>query len=508
MEGDKRENTQTPVVGNPPSFAYYPPEDEINLTDLWRVLVRRRKALFWVTAVTTIGAVLYALFATPVYRAEAVFLPPTLSDIQAFNIPDVQSIDTTSTYTMFKRNLSSVVPRKFIFGEMNLLDQFEPDREEGDSIDEIFSEFNETLTITTPKVKKDETPIPTITFAMEWEDPVLIAQVINRIAREAERTTALEIISDIQARIDARLKDLNQEIGLLREIAIKRRLDEIERLEVADMLERNNINDKITSLRGKVLNERLAEIIRLEEADQIELEGIKEKISTFRNSAKEKRQDRISTFKEASGIAHSLDIKDPIGYKLKKISDAAVIKSQILTNISNSAPQLYTRGYEALDAEITSLSNRKNDDPFIKELRGLQDRIQQLQHNEKVAALKARKSDDPFIPELRGLEERLKLLEINRKVEQLKSRENDDPFIKSLRDKENELARLESIEIDPATVKTARLDQAAFAPEKRIKPNRKLIVVLGLMLGLMLGVFAAFFVNFLEKQKENLVEAN
>jgi len=147
--------------------------------------------------------------------------------------------------------------------------------------------------------------------------------------------------------------------------------------------------------------------------------------------------------------------------------------SQILTGISCNAPELYTRGYEAIEAAITSLSNRT--------------------------------VDDPFIPELRGLQEKLKLLDHNRKVEQLKSRENDDPFIKSLRDKENKLARLASINIDPATVKTARLDQAAFPPDKRIKPKRKLIVVLGLMLGLMLGVFAAFFVNFLENQRKEAV---
>ena len=145
-------------------------------------------------------------------------------------------------------------------------------------------------------------------------------------------------------------------------------------------------------------------------------------------------------------------------------------KSQILTGISDNAPQLYQRGYEALNAEIKSLSNRT--------------------------------LDDPFIPELRGLQEKLKLLEHNREAEQLKSRENDDPFIDSLRDKQNELARLASINIDPETVKTARLDQAAYAPEERIKPNRKLIVVLGFILGLMIGVFAAFFANFLENQQE------
>ncbi len=108
---------------------------------------------------------------------------------------------------------------------------------------------------------------------------------------------------------------------------------------------------------------------------------------------------------------------------------------------------------------------------------------------------------------LRGLQEKLKLLEHNYKIHQLESRKNDDPFIESLRGKESELARLVSIYIDPATVTTARLDQAAYAPDKRIKPRRKLIAVLGLVLGLMLGVFAAFFVNFIENQKQEKAEA-
>jgi len=511
LKGNKNENNQPPVVidnNQPPVvvdsrfIGYYPPEDEIDLVDLWGVLVKRKKTLFGVTGATTLCALLYALLATPVYRAEATFMPPTVSDIQALNIPGVQSINTGSTYIKFQRNLNSIIPRETIFAEMNLLDQFEPDREPDESIDEIFSEFNETLTITTPKAEKDKTPIPTITFAMEWEDPVLIAQVVNRIATEAERVTAIELISDIQTRISARVKDLKLEIQLLREKTEKKRLDEIERLKMADALDRKTINDKIASLRSKASNERLAEISRLEEADQIKREGIEEKISTLRNSAKEKRLDRISTLKEASEIAHSLEILDPIGYKLRKIGDSNAIKSQILTDFSNRTPELYTRGYEALDAEVTSLSNRKIDDPFIKELRGLQDRLQQLKYNEKIAVLKVRNSDDPFIPELRGLQEKLKLLEYNRKVEQLISRKNDDPYIKSLRDKENDLARLESINIDPATVKTARLDQAAYPPDKRIKPKRRLIVVLGLMLGLMLGVFAAFFFNFLENQRK------
>jgi len=442
LEENKTSIPQPSAAGHPAPYGYDLREDEINLADLWGVLVKRRKILFAVTAVATIGAVLYALQATPVYRAEVVFLPPAAGDIQALNIEGVKSINIKSVYTIFEQNLSSKPPRQAIYDKMNLLDQFVPDIDQDTNLDVIFNEFNQSLSITTPKVKKGDAvvPIPTIRFAMEWEDPVLTAEIVNRIAEEAEWAAKAEILSDIEARVSFRVIELNQEVQRLRDITKKQRHDEIERLETVDALERNTINDKIVSLRDKVRGERL---------------------------------DRISKLKEAAEIAHSLELKDPIEFKLKKMNDASMTNSQILTGISSNDPQLYTRGYEAIEAEITSLSNRT--------------------------------VDDPFIPELRGLQEKLKLLEYNRKAEQLKSRENDDPFIESLRDKENELSRLASINIDPATVKTARMDQAAFPPDKRIKPKRKLIVVLGFMLGLMLGVFAAFFANFLENEKEEAV---
>ena len=98
------------------------------------------------------------------------------------------------------------------------------------------------------------------------------------------------------------------------------------------------------------------------------------------------------------------------------------------------------------------------------------------------------------------------MLENNRKIEQLKSRPNVDPFLPRLRDKEYELAWLESIDIDPLSVKTARVDQPAYPAARPVKPRRTLIVVLGLVLGLMLGVFVAFFVNFIESQREESVE--
>ncbi|MDH5547738.1 MAG: Wzz/FepE/Etk N-terminal domain-containing protein [Gammaproteobacteria bacterium] len=47
----------------------------------------------------------------------------------------------------------------------------------------------------------------------------------------------------------------------------------------------------------------------------------------------------------------------------------------------------------------------------------------------------------------------------------------------------------------------------AVVPEERVKPKRKLMVVLGGMVGVMLGVFLAFFISFIRNQKEQAAEA-
>ena len=59
----------------------YPPpyplqmEDEISLIDLWRVLVKKRWSIFLVTVLISAGAVIHALTAPPVYRAELLMVP-------------------------------------------------------------------------------------------------------------------------------------------------------------------------------------------------------------------------------------------------------------------------------------------------------------------------------------------------------------------------------------------------------------------------------------------------
>ena len=91
---------------------------------------------------------------------------------------------------------------------------------------------------------------------------------------------------------------------------------------------------------------------------------------------------------------------------------------------------------------------------------------------------------------------------LNAEINILKNRKSDDPFISGLRDLQEKLALLHSIKIEAEGMHAVTVDQAAYPPKNRIKPNRRLIVSLGTVVGLFLGIFLVFFVSFIQKQKE------
>ena len=91
---------------------------------------------------------------------------------------------------------------------------------------------------------------------------------------------------------------------------------------------------------------------------------------------------------------------------------------------------------------------------------------------------------------------------LNQEIKILKSRKSDDPFITGLRDLQEQLALLHSYKIEAEGQHAVTVDQAAYPPKNRIKPNRRLIVSLGTVVGLFLGIFLVFIVSFIQKQKE------
>jgi len=70
----------------------------------------------------------------------------------------------------------------------------------------------------------------------------------------------------------------------------------------------------------------------------------------------------------------------------------------------------------------------------------------------------------------------------------LSTRKDDAPFVKGLRDLQEKLSVLGEIKINPAYLQPALVDQVAFVPEGPVRPKKLLIVALSIILGFMISV--------------------
>ena len=151
----------------------------------------------------------------------------------------------------------------------------------------------------------------------------------------------------------------------------------------------------------------------------IQIEDLERRIEALRSTARQRREDRIAALEEALSVAVNVGIEDVHGTVWQSVSTTG-------NTLADGNP-LYFRGSKALRAELD--------------------------------VLKGRKSDDPFIPELRSLQERLDFLR--------------------------------SVDISPDQIAVFTFDSAAQVPEVPVKPKKMLIIALGLVLGGMAGVFIA-----------------
>ncbi|MNR47248.1 hypothetical protein D3C85_1663300 [compost metagenome] len=73
----------------------------------------------------------------------------------------------------------------------------------------------------------------------------------------------------------------------------------------------------------------------------------------------------------------------------------------------------------------------------------------------------------------------------------LKSRESDDPFIPDLRNLQEQYELYAGVRLDTEGVAVFRQDGNIEMPDAPIKPRKVLILALGVVLGGMLGLFIA-----------------
>ncbi len=369
-------NTQPPQV--PPPGYYSPAEDEISLIELWNVLARRWWLIAATTLLATLIAIVYALTAPPLYRATAYFLPPTEKNVAPFNETGIQVQGVQHAELALLLSME----------ELNLTLPVIPDVQ-GVTVDEAYSLFKGTLSS-----KR--------LYRLYFEENHL-----EQIFMEGSTAT---ISKDKAVESFFSLYKINSDKKISGSLNLS--------AEWHDPDQAAGWVNGLSELANEMVVEQLLSNLDYRLQQQITI--LESSSSAMRKIAQKRREDRIVVLTEAYKTAIILGLHDFLD-----------------TESGGVSTPTYYRGSKALNAEIDILRNRSSDDPFIDELRDL----------------------------------------------------------------EEELIHRKSINNSDISIKAYTLDQSATSPKQPIKPKRRLIVTLGGIIGLMGGVFLAFLLNFIQNQK-------
>lgn len=342
-------------------------EDEIDLVELVKALWSQKLIIIAVTVAGTAIALAYALLSTPVYEAKATVLPPLLSDIAAYNAGRTESSLYTSDRDSTQPNQAPLKP----FTTDDVYAVFTRNLRSQSLRREFFKDFY------LPSLPEEERSGPQDRLWLKFNE------LISINVPDKQRPELIEV-SVQQNTPDLAAAWTNQLISK------------------ASAASGRNMQHNVSS----ELNTRIHSIER--------------RIASLRSTAQQRRADRIAILREALIVANAVGMSSP------QVTAGRTSSSDELSEFIDGS-LTYMRGAKAIEAEMK--------------------------------VLEARQSDDPFIPELRSLQEQLSFLT--------------------------------TIDVQPGNVSVFTLDSAAAVPETPIKPKKTLIVALGLVLGGMLGVLIA-----------------
>jgi LPS O-antigen subunit length determinant protein (WzzB/FepE family) len=189
----------------------YCPEDEIDLLDLWRVLVRHWKVICAFTGLSILGAVAYILLTPPVYEVQVAVKPPESKYVETLNIPGISQTSCADIFANFTEKLKSSSLRQQLIDESP---QFSSLRGNVPSIKEG---------------AKNETG--SVVVSLQGKDPKLVSGWVNGFILLAERRTIGDFFDGIEIKIANQKKEIENQLQIGRDFANQRRLDRIALLE-------------------------------------------------------------------------------------------------------------------------------------------------------------------------------------------------------------------------------------------------------------------------------------
>ncbi|MBT7951600.1 MAG: hypothetical protein HN764_08250, partial [Gammaproteobacteria bacterium] len=321
MKDDK--DTQTVNLQLTPA---YDQRDEISLYDICCIFIKYKLHIIAATLFFTIASLVYAFVVSPVYEAVAYLAPPNERDIAGLNIfyLDIEGLSIpTSPEKVFNKYLMNFYSRSIrrqYFDTNNLLEKLANKNAGNVNEEKVFeNSFNNLLSFR--KSDEDKNIILPQLMAKEAEHASLW---LNEFIYFVDTETVSSLKKDVKKVIALKKQSINDNIILVREHAKKKRFDEIQRLSEKDDINSRTIENKITALKNK---------------------------------SRKELKDGILVLEESNNIAKKLGIGGPISFAAGNKSTES---SDLLINLGDMPG--YTRGFEALSAELEFLKDRKNKD--------------------------------------------------------------------------------------------------------------------------------------------------
>ncbi|MCK4704259.1 MAG: hypothetical protein KAT90_02160 [Gammaproteobacteria bacterium] len=452
MSSDTNQNTQNPQnLLQPVVYGVLPNQsnDEINLGALFSKLAGQWKLVLGLTLGGTVLAVLLALILPNVYQPSVTVSLPLSGNVAAVTTihefikgedNDFPSTPQSVFTNYFNLLRSDRVLIEYIH-EKKYLEKLYPDDTEPESVllTELLDERR--VKIEEPAAEKKGGYIANperVKISIDVEDEAIGVELLNGYSSYVNQKLITDLQNDVRQTIENKL----------------------------DVLYKQVARQRVQHRQVRVLT-----IQKMEQENAKEIALVKEQISAYLGKAGANRATRIANAKEALDMAKSLDITYPTTLEaLAQKSQKGNSANTAITVVDKQASSLYLQGSKYLSTLIETLTNRKSDEAYLAEINNLREKIHLIKNDQELAALKKRKSDDPWIENLPK-----KLAQIN---------------------------TLETLIPDFTSLIAYSVDKSAMITNEKIKPKRKLIVVIGFILSLITAIFSAMIIASMKGSKK------
>ena len=479
-------------------------EDEIDLRELFKILVRYKYFIAVFTIVITLGAIFYTLSKTPIYEVksnvqvgyigeELIVEPDTLVKTLnlVFNVEDKPSSkdEFVSEVTSISTNKNL---KNFIEIKTEAVSNEEALKKNKDVVEFIKNSYQPKIE---QYIKETKNSIENANRAIQNIDDFEVKNIKEQI-RVLREQTIVKIDEEIKRLKEQDVKKLQQQIQLLKTQKIVKIDEEIKRLKEQDI---KKLQQQIHLLKSQKIVKIDEEIKFLKD---FKLKTIESKIDFHTKKLDEYTQSVNKLYSDtkvvgdaaASTVAsiQMVNYQNLILNSQNKIEDLKVEKEVVITqtipNLEIEKKNIIDMSIRDLELQIENINNikiaelqREKKNIIDVSIRDLELQIENIQ-NIKIVELQ-REKENISNEQIRKLQHLIDVELVSKKIKQ-------DEQINNL-----------NYNITKHKIKNSNVVGDFIIKERPIKPKKKLIVVVAFVSGLVLSIFIVFFLNFFRDEK-------